>query len=176
MSVHDSPNTDTSEYDMDPGMRVVLYGLAGLLGVAGVSFGALHITGLGVIKPTSPEDYSILVILASIFLTGSGLFVAYGIRQTHLALSEDGIEYRTLGYTAKIKWDEVVRIGLAKANRGVFEALILREPGVTRQGWAANYFATSDYLQAIPLTSFESRWKQGRLGKDLRRYAPHLFS
>lgn len=176
MSAHSSINSVTAEYDMDPGMRVVLYGLASLLGVTGLGFGAFHIAGLGIIEPTSPEDYSIAVILTSIFLIGSSLFVVYGIRRTHLTLSESGIEYRTLGYRANVAWREVDRIGLVKTDRGVYEGLILRKPGVVRQGWAANFFSMSSHLEAIPLTSFESRWKQGRLGQDLKQYAPHLFT
>jgi hypothetical protein len=161
-------------YRVDPGLRIVFYGLAGLFVLAGVALTALHLRGVDIDGPGRHAGPVAKAALLAAFY-GMGVLTAYVASRTRLVLSPQGLEYRSLGYSIACDWGNVESIGRARYRRSEsVDSLLLREPALRRHGpfgllvWL---YARSD---AIPLEQFGSS-RHGPLSRDLKRYAPHLY-
>jgi hypothetical protein len=68
-------------------------------------------------------------------------------------------------------WSAFSRIDRVVGWWSASECLLLAEP-IPQQGIFARWVPA---FRGVALTSFDSRWRDGQLGADLRLYAPHLF-
>jgi hypothetical protein len=73
--------------------------------------------------------------------------------------------------TLRLEWTAFARIGRPYKGPLVPECLILTEP-IPIPGRLNRKLP---HVRAIPLPMFDPRWREGQLGADLRRFAPHLF-
>jgi len=76
----------------------------------------------------------------------------------------------------RFPWASVLRLAdtPVRRNRDI-ETLIVAVPAMTRRAAALWWLSTWSWRDKIALDQFDSHWREGPLGDDLRRYAPHLF-
>ncbi len=99
-------------------------------------------------------------------------YLWYTARHTSLMLSADGIEYRSARLTVRSSWENVERLdGLPLSPR-----LLLRRPVPIEQQASRRELLPDQSAggRAIPLRLFGFA-RESALGRDLARYAPHLF-
>jgi hypothetical protein len=71
----------------------------------------------------------------------------------------------------RVPWSAFARIDRLSGRWFAPECLFLAEP-IPQQGRFTRWLPA---FRGVALTSFDPRWRDGRLGADLRRFAPHLF-
>ncbi len=140
-----------SVYPMESWRRVLTYLAVALPALFGLSVPFLAAAGVFTGSLAT-------VVAASIFpLVLAALFV-YLTQRTSLVISPDGAEYRVSAYRVRASWSDIERIG-----RGLEGTSAQADVLITRDG------------RKLPLSIFDSNWRRGQLGEELRRYAPHLF-
>lgn len=96
--------------------------------------------------------------------------------RTGIITSSEGTEYRRAIFAMRFPWASVLRLAdtPVRRNRDI-ETLIVAVPAMTRLAAALWWLSTWSWRDKIALDQFDSHWREGPLGDDLRRYAPHLF-
>lgn len=121
---------------------------------------------------------TLLFLAMSLLTTSLGVFLLATAVRARIITSPAGIEHRQVLYTIHAPWIGVLRIGdipIGRHGRTV-EGLILVEPASPSSKpirWWQGYWQMRN---KIPLEDFDRNWREGPLGDDLRRYAPHLFA
>lgn len=118
-----------------------------------------------------------LVLLILLLVFGALLLVSFCIWSSiYLAVSPHGIEYHHLFYSIITDWDNIERMGSVGA--WPVEGLILRQPAL-RASFLLRMYAMltiPNVERSIPLQVFEvRRWRDANLGREIRKYVPHLF-
>jgi len=113
--------------------------------------------------------------------------LAYVVFYDRVVVSENGLELFQVGYHYNTTWDNVERITTAQSGLKHGAVLVLRQPSVKATRWLTwlvgheveSLERNGQFIpvgQAIPLFLFLPHWQRDALGKDIRRYAPHLFA
>lgn len=100
----------------------------------------------------------------------------YAYFRVSLIISSEGIEYRQVGYRIYAEWKDIEYIGSVPAKVKVGEGLVLRQSCIQANkwlGWLA-IPVTQSFRRYIPLSI--EKWRDGEIGQDLQRHAPHLFT
>jgi len=103
----------------------------------------------------------------------------------YVAVSPEGIRYRSLGYQIASKWEDIAAIDMRwMGSEGQVEGLTLRKEGthvnpVLRAGSfisPESRIALGQARDFIPLSIlFTQEWRDTEIGAAIRRYAPHVF-
>lgn len=185
---------ETAVYELPVGQRIAMCALGCLLLliVAPLLLGVTYV--LIMVMPTSllaPADTmgqmllgivdvltGIAIILA---LVGAVLALAGGIGaltrtgQVRLVISPDGIEFYPMAGRIVTSWSNVKRIGWLPYSRGSTEGLVLRETAFQGSRFWNRLSLLPSSDRFIPLSQFDPWWQEGPIGRDIQRYAPHLF-
>lgn len=126
------------------------------------------------------------------------VMTALALLGERLVVSEEAIEYRGIGLWVRASWDDVTDIATTAYGPSKAEALLLQFP-MPEIAWWYKMGTTTSVLSkmesvaegdvrelfgewkvetpgdAIPIGAMQKNWREGRLGDDLRKYAPHLF-
>ncbi len=123
----------------------------------------------------------VLIIEASILVFVFWLMYSY----IYVAVSPEGIRYRSLGYTITSSWENIAAIQERwMTNEGNVEGLALRGEGtqvnpMLRVGGYISRDSRAALKEArdfIPLsTLFTSEWRGTEIGAEIRKYAPQVF-
>lgn len=145
--------------------------------IALVPFAGAYLTSL---EEQDPEFFlPMLAIMSILFwpMAASMIFYAY---RSHFVISSSGVEAFTAEGHYQTTWSNIERIDTIpfSANSLFKEGLFLKEPALRFRWWT---FLSRRTLRKwgidrfIPLEHFSNDWRNGELGKEIRRYAPHLF-
>jgi hypothetical protein len=124
-------------------------------------------------------------IFATVALALVLLFMAWVVFRsadnTYIAITPEGLEYRSGGHSLHTTWDNVERIGFMPWGRSQYgtnmaEGLILRRPA-TRRGTVLLGGETFWHgYRFIPLTQLAGWWwRDTELGQDIKQYLPDLY-
>ena len=150
-------------YRIAPNRRILVFSYAGLMVILAIYLSAL-LRGIGTLAIVIPSP---LLLIAAFFL--------YMVYYTRLKVSPEGIEYFQLGYRLKTTWENIERIGMVPTGMQTAEGLILRESALQGKALGRKNLERNRLDRAIPLTFFQPRWREGGLGEEIKRFAPHLF-
>jgi hypothetical protein len=105
-----------------------------------------------------------------------GALVVIGFsRRPRLLLSDGGISYLTRSWAVVASWDLVEGVGEVPHGRLRVEGLVLRGSQLRNSPLYDRYqrrLRAKGIDRGIPLAPFDARWRQGRLGEELRRHLP----
>lgn len=111
-----------------------------------------------------------------IVLSGFAILMGYSAIQICLVVSPEGVEYYQVGYSVKITWSNVARIGEIPAGQIMAEGLILHQSALFVDNWLAGVKYIQTRGKLIPLSLFERAWSGSEPGQDIKKFAPHLFA
>lgn len=164
-------------YTLRPGRRLstVLFGMFFTLVGPTFLWVVLHEDS----GPAAPDGIAPAVLLVFVFsiTTLLGILLLATALRTRLVTSAEGIEHRQALSTVRVPWSKVLRIGDIPVNRHgrTVEGLFLAEPSTPSNRSLLWWVGSVEFRDKIPLKQFDRNWRDGPLGDDLRRYAPHLF-
>ncbi len=102
-------------------------------------------------------------------------FIIRQIRDQHLTISEDSIQYHYMWRTFEAKWSDIKKISKRWHNSWYIECLLVNTADVHVESmfpvWKIPFGTTS-----IPLSCFAENWRDSELGRQIKQYAPQLFS
>jgi hypothetical protein len=109
-------------------------------------------------------------------ILGGGLLLQRALR-SGLSMSPEGVECEFEFYSYGTTWDNVS--GIAARPFGAkdiyFECLTLRKPAVESRRLLTLH-PPAEFLRLIPLGLFAATWRDGEIGEEIKRYAPHLLA
>jgi hypothetical protein len=162
-------SADLKAYRMSRAARAfrILIGVAGF--ALGVSMLWQFIQGLADASLSLWDSLILLLVMVLAWLGAVAVIVQAFIV---LAVSKAGLEYRQFGIRFFTAWDNVAWIESRLSYRsGSYASVHLKRPAERLSDW--------DWLGRKSLKSFDISWlarqlKEGELGGELRRNAPHL--
>lgn len=153
-----------SVYQASAALNRVTVALVLILSAAAIAFAYFSTNSLiSTVFCALPIGLFFLVVLS---------YLWYTARHTALTLSADGIEYRSARLTVRSSWENIERLdGMPFSPR-----LLLRRPVPIEQQAGRRELLPDQSAggRAIPLRLFGFA-RDSALGRDLARYAPHLF-
>jgi len=121
----------------------------------------------------------------AIYFLGLGIFGLYfpiaQIRNEHLLISENGIEYRSPWMMVEAKWEDIERISQHWYHGLLNECLVVDNSKARIKKWKfpARYppspYGFFSQKTIFPLSSFADNWRDSELGQQIKQHAPHLF-
>jgi hypothetical protein len=138
-------------------------------------------------NPHMSEEYP-WVVLASFFLFDVCAYISLASLRAKLITSPWGIEYYDLGISLRAPWKSVVGFEeLRYFYRWVDSLMTSQQAEMSRFILASLMMSRLRYLPAndtdidkirrsIPIGKFVDDWRYCSLGKEIRRYAPQVFS
>jgi len=137
-------------------------------------------------------SFIIVIGLYMYFLTPSGfilyllIFGIFSIARNFRALEEEiiyisanTIEYRRLGSTFEVRWENIKEISqgwyLYKQDCFVIDKSLIRIKEMSFWGYPILYKLFDFQNVIIPLSCFDTNWRDSGLGQQIKQYAPHLF-
>ena len=121
------------------------------------------------------------IIYMQIFFLEFGLFSIYAvfqkIKNEHIVLAEQGIEFHTPGVIFETRWEDIKHISKYWHFGFVQECLVIDNSRIRMRKWYGHIPAPifSSMKTLIPLSSFSENWRDSELGQQIKQYAPHLF-
>jgi len=114
------------------------------------------------------------------YLVGQTAFLTFGLRRRSvpvLRLSPEGISYEPGRFQLRCTWSEVIAVERVDLPTGSVESFVLDRPHVH---WAADpdvrrQLDERGWDRVIPVATFESDWRAGRIGAGLADWAPNLL-
>lgn len=173
MTNHESP---TSTFPLSSKQKVGMLGCSVFLILLDIA-----ISFLASIGQQDPDYFPAMVLIMGVFIAPFALLLTVYAFRSRVVISPSGIEVHTVERVVKTSWENVDRIGemcptpMTKPRQG----LILREPAVRFSWWVIG-FSRRNLIQNgqdrfIDLQTFGINWRDNGLGREIRRYAPHLF-
>jgi hypothetical protein len=102
-----------------------------------------------------------------------------------LTVTDEGLDFRRIGYRIRTTWGNIERMTYAQFGYAQGDILVLREPQVSVHKRLAVLWNEGRLLErnkefaplgkTIPLFLLDPKWRTGKLGQEVRCYAPHLF-
>ncbi len=117
---------------------------------------------------SSPVREIPFLLFGTLFLIWAWLTTSI-VKSTRLVLTEKQIEFYSPGLQVVTSWDNLERIDKS-AN---YDSLILRTPAVQKMAWWFRLVRKKPERQ-IPLSLFLN-WRSSEIGKEIKKYAAHLF-
>lgn len=125
------------------------------------------------------------ITLFAYYLLGLGILSIYfsivQARNESIVVSENGIEFRSLGMIVETKWEDIEGISRYWYHGLPNECLVVDNSKARIRKWTfpARYppspFGFSSHITIFPLSSFADNWRDSDLGQQIKQYAPHLF-
>jgi hypothetical protein len=129
--------------------------------------------------------YFIPVLCFRIYFLGLGLFGIYAtlgkIRNEHIIVSENGIEYHTPWLIVETKWAGVEKLSFYWHNGFRYECLLVDNSQTRIRKWVfpernpPTPFIGMYNKTIFPLSCFAENWRDSELGQQIKQYAPRLF-
>jgi len=101
------------------------------------------------------------------------------LRGTSLTISATRLVYVTRSGSTSVRWRDVERVGrTAGPGRWLFgEGLILPTPPDEPPEWRWRLLSWRSFpIRFIPLEQFGASWREGRIGRAIRQYAPAVLA
>jgi hypothetical protein len=123
------------------------------------------------------DGFSLVSILLVILLTFVILYNLYVVvkweANTYIELSDEGIEYNSIGVKIKSKWDNIEKVTFGIMN----EQLVLKKPSSTHMSWVMRFFhatttASRNIDRSIPLDIFGLSSRSGVFRAFVQEFAP----
>ncbi len=102
-----------------------------------------------------------------------------------VVVTDEGLDFRQIGYRIYTTWGNIEQMAYAKFGFAEGDILVLCEPIVKVNRWAAFFDKDIRLLEqnkkfaplgkAIPLFLLNPRWRTGEPGREIQRHVPHLF-
>ncbi|MEM7343543.1 MAG: hypothetical protein AAF485_04825 [Chloroflexota bacterium] len=106
------------------------------------------------------------------FIIFGGFYFLYLAHRVWIITSADGLEIQSVGFKASTSWDNIEKIGQYRLG----EALYLNQPFLIEGNkTVATLNGFNSEKLVFPLGRAK-RWRNRELGKEIERYAPHLFT
>jgi hypothetical protein len=122
-----------------------------------------------------------------LIIEGLALLLVFWLMRSYIyvAVSPEGIRYRSLGYQIASSWEDIAAIQVRlMSNEGQVEGLTLRKEGthvnpMLRVGSfisPESRIALNEVRDFIPLSNlFTKEWRETEIGAAIRRYVPQVF-
>jgi hypothetical protein len=133
------------------------------------------VVGCDLLKPK--PLFSVLSGVSGTVIMALGLLQRWLFLRSSLHISPEGVECIYDFYSYRTAWDNVERVvampfGVWRRN---LECLTLRDPAADVGGWLT-LPSPESYRRVIPLGLFLANWRDGEIGQEIRKYAPHLLA
>ena len=129
--------------------------------------------------------YIVRVPFLQVYALGLGLFSVYAslkkIHDTHLIVTERGIEYHSPWLIMEVKWETIEKISTNWLSGLRVESLFIDNSQIRIKKWTFPDRGPSTPLEKfphktiIPISCFADNWRDTELGQQIKQYAPHLF-
>ena len=112
------------------------------------------------------------------------MFLAiYNIMYEHIAVSEKGVEYHSPWMILEMPWSSIEKISYRwHRNYLWLECFVVDNSQIRLLKWSfferelPPSFTLFSRSRAIPLSCFSENWRENELGRQIKQYAPQLFS
>jgi hypothetical protein len=103
-------------------------------------------------------------------------WVIHRVRNEHITINKEGIEYRTPWIAYKGEWEDF-ETGKHWSIFGKQEGLFADKSQINLLWHLEPYgmYAGLSQRVFIPLNCFSENWRDSDLGQQIKQYAPHLF-
>lgn len=125
-------------------------------------------------------ELAIMCLMASPFLA-IGIWSFASPLSIRLVLSDEGIEYHDFGYSIIAKWQDVGSISFAWIEvSGVFpffhgaDKLRLKRSTLRANKIFRLFVKIAGFQWSIPIGWFALDWRNSHVGREIRKYVPHL--
>lgn len=141
----------------------LLGGLATLVVAVPLRFPA----GVGGERP-----WVLLLLLSMVLLV---VATALALRnQPRLEVRADGLEFVQLGFRVRTPWSNCRAVGYSSVGVLKGHGLLLAEPATVSGTTAHLVTLLRCEIRFIPLSAFGRGWREGELGREILRHAPHV--
>jgi hypothetical protein len=108
------------------------------------------------------------------FILPNAIYQWLSASSTRLVISEQAIEYHTVGYSIIASTGSVVGLKTRRSRSESIEYLVLKSSQFEGSAFWLWFSGQRDYGDTIPIGSFYG-WREGEMGAALAHLAPHLF-